>query len=53
MNLRSTNVRTIQDTLCIKGQCELYLRKRHKRAKAAIRLMLHMHLPVTQSFKTA
>ena len=26
MNLRSTNVRTIQDTLCIKDHCELYLR---------------------------
>ena len=26
MNLRSTNARTIQDTLCIKGYCELYLR---------------------------
>ena len=23
---RSINVRTIQDTLCIKGHCELYLR---------------------------
>ena len=26
MNLRSTSVRTIQDTLCIKDHCELYLR---------------------------
>ena len=26
INLRSTNVRTIQDTLCIKDHCELYLR---------------------------
>ena len=26
MKLRSTNVRTIQDTLCIKGRCELHLR---------------------------
>ena len=26
MNLRSTNARTIQDTLFIKGYCELYLR---------------------------
>ena len=26
MKVRSTNVRTIQDTLCIKGHCELYLR---------------------------
>ena len=26
MNLRSTNVRTIQDTLCMKDHCELYLR---------------------------
>ena len=24
MNLRSTNALTIQDTLCIKGYCELY-----------------------------
>ena len=28
MNLRSTNARTIQDTLCIKGYCELNLRIR-------------------------
>ena len=26
MNLRSTNACTIQDTLCKKGHCELYLR---------------------------
>ena len=26
MNLRSTNLRTIQNTLCKKGHCELYLR---------------------------
>ena len=25
MNLRSTNARATQDTLCIKGYCELYL----------------------------
>ena len=25
MNLRSTNARTIQDTLCIKDYCELYV----------------------------
>ena len=28
-------------------------RKQYKRAKAPIDLTLHMHLPVTQSFKTA
>ena len=34
MNLRSTNVRTIQDTLCMKDHCELYLR-------ICINLLLH------------
>ena len=29
-----------------------FSRKEYKRAKAPIGLMLHMHLPVTQSFKT-
>ena len=37
MNLRSTNVPTIQDTLCIKGHCELYLR-------ICINLLSHMQL---------
>ena len=32
---------------------EQFSRKQYKRAKAPIDLMLHMHLPVTQSFKTA
>ena len=35
MNLRSTNVPTIQDTLCIKDLCELYLR-------ICINLLSHM-----------
>ena len=29
MKLRSTNVRTIQDTLCIKGHCEKNIRAHH------------------------
>ena len=34
MNFRSTNVRTIQDTFCMKDHCELYLR-------ICINLLLH------------
>ena len=37
----------------IAAKFQQFSRKQHKRGKAPIDLMLHMHLPVTQSCKTA